>query len=89
MLRKYNGAQRCVALCLYLPCGCHSLHLCGVDTASSYTATVIDFGVIQTAYMQVIRQKPVVQYNSISLGPVEGFVCVSFTRDNLNCFRVK
>ena len=22
-----------------------------------------------------------------SLGPVEGFVCVAFTRDNLNCFR--
>ena len=24
-----------------------------------------------------------------SLGPVWGFVCVSFTRGNLNCFRVK
>ena len=26
--------------------------------------------------------------SSVSRGPVEGFVCVSFTRDNLNCFRL-
>ena len=37
MSGKYNGAQQHIKsvnpLCLYSPCGCHSLNLCGVDSA--------------------------------------------------------
>ena len=54
MSGKYNGAQQHISsvnpLCLYSPCGCHSLNLCGVDSASSYTEAVTYFGMVQTIY---------------------------------------
>ena len=47
MSGKYNGAQQHISsvnpLCLYSPCGCHFLNLCGVDLASSCTEAVTYF----------------------------------------------
>ena len=54
MSGKYNGAQQHISsvnpLCLYSPCGCHSLNLSGVDSASSCTEAVTYFGMVQTIY---------------------------------------
>ena len=54
MSGKYNGAQQHISsvnpFCLYCPCGCHSLNLCGVDSASSCTEAVTYFGMVQTIY---------------------------------------
>ena len=54
MSEKYNGAQRHIldnnALCLFSPCGCHSLNLCGVDAAACNNEAVTFFGVVQTVY---------------------------------------
>ena len=54
MSGKYNGVQQHISsvnpLCLYSPCGCHSLNLCGVDSASSCIEAVTYFGMVQTIY---------------------------------------
>lgn len=54
MSGKYNGAQKHIStinhLCLYSPCGCHSLNLCGADSASSCAVAVTFFGMVQTIY---------------------------------------
>ena len=54
MSGKYNGAQKHInavnPLCLYSPCGCHSLNLLGADSAESCTEAVTYFGMVQTIY---------------------------------------
>lgn len=54
MSGKYSGAQQHISsvnpLCLYSPCGCHSLNLCGADSASSCTEAITYFGMVQTIY---------------------------------------
>ena len=54
MSGKYNGAQTHIRsvnpLSLYSPCACHSLNLCGADSAMSCTEAVTFFGMVQTIY---------------------------------------
>ena len=54
MSGKYDGAQQHISainpLCLYSPCGCHSLNLCGADSATICTEAVTYFGIVQTIY---------------------------------------
>ena len=54
MSGKYNGAQQHIfaenLLCLYSPCACHSLNLCGADAAACCKEAVTFFGMVQTVY---------------------------------------
>ena len=54
MSGKYNGAQKHVTainpLCMYSPCACHPLNLCGADSAEICTEAVTFFGMVQTVY---------------------------------------
>ena len=54
MSGKYNGAQQHILtenpLCLYSPCACHSLNLCGADSAACCKEAVTFFGMVQTVY---------------------------------------
>jgi Domain of unknown function (DUF4371)/hAT family C-terminal dimerisation region len=54
MAGAYNGAQSHILdsnpLCLFSPCGCHSLNLCGVDAAACSKEATTFFGVVQTVY---------------------------------------
>lgn len=51
---KYNGAQSIILqkynLCIFSPCGCHSLNLVGQDSAAICTDAVTFFGTVQTIY---------------------------------------
>ena len=37
-------------LCIFSPCGCHSLNLVGQDSAAIYTDAVTFFGIVETIY---------------------------------------
>ncbi|XP_037797777.1 zinc finger MYM-type protein 1-like [Penaeus monodon] len=54
MSGKYNGAQQHILaenpLCLYSPCACHSLNLCGADSAACCKEVVTFFGMVQMVY---------------------------------------
>ena len=54
MSGKYNGAQSHILqkhnLCIFSPCGCHSLNLVGQDSAAICTDAVTFFGTVQTIY---------------------------------------
>ncbi len=54
MSGRYNGAQTHIrsinSLSLYSPCACHSLDLCGNDSAMSCKEAVTFFGMVQTVY---------------------------------------
>ena len=54
MSGKYNGAQQHILaenpLWLYSPCACHSLNLCGADSAACCKEAVTFFGMLQTVY---------------------------------------
>lgn len=54
MSGEYNGVQshlkRKNPLCLFSPCGCHSLNLCGSDAAACCKEVVTFFGMVQTVY---------------------------------------
>ena len=54
MSGKYNGAQSHIKsinpLSQYSPCACHSLNLCGADSAKSCAEAVTIFGMVQTVY---------------------------------------
>ncbi|XP_037797190.1 zinc finger MYM-type protein 1-like [Penaeus monodon] len=54
MSGKYNGAQQHILaenpLCLYSPCACRSLNLCGADSAACCKEAVTFFGMVQTVY---------------------------------------
>ena len=51
---NYNGIQSHLrkenSLCIFSPCGCHSLNLCGADSAVSCTEAITFFGIVQTVY---------------------------------------
>ena len=50
----YNGTQFHLkeenSLCLFSPCACHSLNLCGVDSACACNEAVTFFGMVQKIY---------------------------------------
>lgn len=54
MSGAYNGAQSHILdsnpLCIFSPCGCHSLNLCGIDAAACSKEATTFFGVVQTVY---------------------------------------
>ena len=54
MSGRYNGAQQHVTsvnpLCLYSPCACHSLNLCGTNSVICCPEAVTFFGMVQTIY---------------------------------------
>ena len=54
MSGKYNGAQSHILkkhnICIFSPCGCHSLNLVGQDYAAICTDAVTFFGTVQTIY---------------------------------------
>lgn len=54
MSGKYNGTQKRIldlnSLCLFSPCGCHSLNLCGVDSAACCSHAITFFGMVGTIY---------------------------------------
>ena len=54
MSGKYNGAQQHILaenhLCLYSPCPCYSLNLCGADCAACSNKAVRFFRMVQTVY---------------------------------------
>jgi len=51
---KYNGAQEHIiennSLCVFLPCGCHTLDLSGADSVACCPEAVTFFGTVQTIY---------------------------------------
>ena len=51
---KYNGVQKHIldlnSFAIFSPCGCHSLNLCGADSATCCRHAITYFGVIQTVY---------------------------------------
>ena len=51
---KYNGTQQHIIdlnpLCLFSPCGCHSINLCGADSAASCPDAITFFGMVATIY---------------------------------------
>ena len=51
---RYNGVQshlkNKIPLCLYSPCGCHSLNLCGANAAESCIPAITFFGTFHTVY---------------------------------------
>ena len=54
MSGKYDDTQKHISdlnsLCLYSPCGCHSLNLCGADSAASSPYAITFFGMVATIY---------------------------------------
>lgn len=54
MSGEYKGVQSHLKgknpLCLFSPCGCHSLNLCGSDAAACCKDVVTFFGMVQTVY---------------------------------------
>ena len=54
MSGRYKGVQALMKdanpKCIYSPCGCHSLNLCGADSAVCCNEAITFFGTIQTVY---------------------------------------
>ena len=54
MSGQFNGVQKLITdvnpLCLYSPCACHTLNLCGTDSVKSNIEFVTFFGMVQTVY---------------------------------------
>ena len=54
MSGKYNGTQKRIldlnSLCLFSPCSCHSLNLCGADSAASCPHAITFFGMVGAIY---------------------------------------
>ena len=54
MSGKFYGVQSLLnqenPLCIFSPCGCHSLNLCGANSAACCREAITFFGMIQTIY---------------------------------------
>ena len=54
MAGKYKGVQALLlqenALAVFSPCGCHTLNLCGTDSAECCAEAITFFGAVQTVY---------------------------------------